>query len=160
MKTATLIAASALVLTGCDSASTTIPVASTEEQANPDVALCTGLTSASESGNSSLRAAFVSTPEGRDYGGGVIRQLVDAGGYRFAGAEMVGNTCYAYAEAQGEQWGKPFNLAWRCPVKMLTDNPAEPGKTVLDVVEDRECDFDVQRGAAKVRDVAVEMIHQ
>ncbi|MCC2979862.1 hypothetical protein [Sphingomonas sp. IC4-52] len=160
MKILNLIVGSALVLTACDSAQNAVPVAATEDQASPDAGLCAGLTSASESGNSSLRAAFVSTPEGRDYGGGVIRELVDAGGYRFTGAEMVENTCYAYAEARGEQWGKPFNLAWRCPVKMLSDNPTEAGKTVLEVVEDRECDFNVQRGAPKVRDVVVEMIHQ
>ncbi len=161
MKPAILIlTAACLVIGGCDSAPVTVPVASEEPATSPDAALCEGLTSASESGNTSLRAAFVSTPEGRDYGGGVIRELTEAGGYRFAGAEMVGGTCYAYAAARGEQWGKTFNLAWRCPVKMLIDNPAEPGKTVLEVVEDRQCDFDAERGTPKKRDVTVEMIHQ
>ncbi|OWK30589.1 hypothetical protein [Sphingomonas mucosissima] len=160
MKPLPLILACALVLTGCDSAPAPVPVAASDDQNNADAELCGGLTTASESGNSSLRAAFVSTPEGREYGGGVIRELVDTGGYRFAGADMVGATCYAYAEARGEQWGKPFNLAWRCPVKMVSDNPAEAGKSVLEVVEDRECDLDTQRGAPKVRDVSVELIRQ
>lgn len=153
----------AVALAGCDSTPVAAPAAETEvaaEQTNPDAALCEGLTSASESGNTSLRAAFVSTPEGRDYGGGVIRELTDKGGYAFVGSEIVGDTCYAYAQARGEQWGKTFNLAWRCPVKMLSDNPAEPGKTVLEVVEDRQCDFDAERGAPKRQDVTVELIHQ
>lgn len=160
MKASSHIVAVALVVTGCDSAPASAPVAATEEAANPDIATCEGLTTASNSGNSSLRAAFVSTPEGRDYGGGVIRQLVEDGKYRFAGAEMVGNTCYAYGEARGEQWGKVFNLAWRCPVKVVTGNPGEPGKSVLEVVDDRVCDFDTERGAPKVRDTQVEMIRQ
>ncbi len=162
MKSALPLLIAALLLAGCDSTPSDTPVVQSEAKAdtNPDVALCAGLTSASESGNTSLRAAFVSTPEGRDYGGGVIRELTQAGGYRFDGAEMVGGTCYAYAQARGEQWGKTFNLAWRCPVKMLSDNPAEPGKTVLEVVEDRECDFQAERGTPKMRDVSVELIHQ
>lgn len=160
MKAPSPIVVVALVLTGCDSAPGSAPVGATEEAASPDIVTCEGLTSANESGNSSLRAAFVSTPEGRDYGGGVIRQLVDDGKYRFAGAEMVGETCYAYAEARGEQWGKVFNLAWRCPVKVVTGNPAEPGKSVLEVVDDRVCDFDTERGAPKIRDTEVEMIRQ
>ena len=128
MKASSHIVAVALVLSGCDSAPASAPVAAAEEAANPDIATC--------------------------------RQLVDDGKYRFAGAEMVGNTCYAYAEARGEQWGKVFNLAWRCPVKVVTGNPAEPGKSVLEVVDDRVCDFDTERGAPKIRDTEVEMIRQ
>ena len=152
----------ALLLLGCNPAQPSAPVATTEDasEAGPDARLCEGLTTASDSGNTSLRAAFVSTQDGRDYGGGVIRELTEAGKYRFLGGEMVGKTCYAYAEARGEQWGKTFNLAWRCPVKVLSDNPAEAGKTVLEVVEDRECDFDTERGAPAKRPVEVELIHQ
>ncbi|WBH17637.1 hypothetical protein [Sphingomonas radiodurans] len=153
----------ALVLAGCDSASPLeqYQAANTETPSeSPDAKLCEGLTTASESGHTSMRAAFISDPEGRDYGGGVINELTQAGNYRFLGGEMVGKTCYAYAEARGEQWGKTFNLAWRCPVKVLSDNPTEAGKTVLQVVEDRVCDYAVERGAPARREVEVELIHQ
>ncbi len=40
---------------------------------------------------------------------------------------------------------------------MVSDNP---GKTALDVVEDRERNFYTQRGAPKKRDVWVELIRQ
>jgi hypothetical protein len=158
----TFLLGAALAIAGCDSAPAAQETAAGASAAdlNPDAALCEGLTTASESGNTSLRAAFVSTPHGREYGGGVIRELTEAGDYRFIGGEMVGDTCYADAEARGVQWGKTFNLAWRCPVKVLSDNPAEPGKTVLEVVEDRECDFDTERGAPAKAKVSVEMIHQ
>ncbi len=155
-----LIAAS-LASAGCGRTADMDEETAAVEEVNPDVAICAGLTTANDSGNSSLRAAFVSTPEGQEYGGGVIKELTEAGKYRFVGAEMVGDTCYANAEARGVLWGsRAFNLVWRCPVKMVSDNPAEPGKTVLEVVEDRECDFDTERGAPKKRDVLVELIRQ
>jgi hypothetical protein len=152
----------AFILASCspEQQSEAVTTSEAATETSPDAALCEGLTTASDSGNTSLRAAFVSTPDGRDYGGGVIAELVKADGYRFAGGEMVDNTCYAYATASGQQWGKTFNLAWRCPVKVLSDNPAETGKTVLEVVEDRECDFDAERGAPAKRTVEVELIHQ
>jgi hypothetical protein len=150
----------ALALLGCNPLQPSQQASTDTANASPDARLCEGLTTASESGNTSLRAAFVSTQDGRDYGGGVINELTKEGKYQFLGGEMVGKTCYANAEARGEQWGKMFNLAWRCPVKVLSDNPAEAGKTVLQVVEDRECDFDTERGAPAKREVEVEMIHQ
>ncbi len=153
----------ALTLGGCNSGPTPqqiVDAANEQKSTNDDAALCQGLTTASENGDVSMRAAFESTPEGRDYGGGVIKELVAGGGYRFIGGAMVGDFCYAHAEASGIQWGKQFDLAWRCPVKVLSRSPAESGKTVLELVDDRECDLDTKRGAPKKRDIWVEMIRQ
>lgn len=157
-----VVALGGMTLAGCDSTPLTggSPALEADAAVNPDIVVCQGLTSASQSGDESMRAAFVSTAEGRDYGGGVIRELTAAGHYRFLGGEMVGDTCYAYAQARGEQWGKVFNLAWRCPAKVVIGNPAEPGKSILQVVEDRMCDFDAEPGAPARREVPVEMIRQ
>lgn len=149
----------ALIVSGCTSTPPEPVVDESTAAYRAKASLCTSLTAATDSGNVSLRAAFVSTPAGRDYGGGVIRELTQMGKYRFVGAEMVGDTCYANADARGEQWGQTFNLVWRCPVKAVSDNPAEPGKTVLEVVEDRECDYDTPPGAPAKRNVEVELLH-
>ncbi len=153
----------ALTVGGCNSGPTPqqiVDAANEQKDANNDAALCEGLTTASKNGDLSMRAVFESTPEGIEYGGGVIKELVAAGGYRFTGGAMVGDFCYAHAEASGVQWGKQFDLAWRCPVKIISDNPAEPGKTVLELVDDRECDLATGRGAPRKREIWVEMIRR
>ncbi len=149
-------------LAGCDSAPQAPEAAevSAEEAALAEATqLCASIGSISKGGNDTLRAAFVSTPYGNDYGGPLIDGLTKAGGYRYEGAEMVRNTCYAYATARGSLFGRTHDLAWRCPVKMLSDSPSEPGKTVIEAVEDRFCDLDTRRGDPFKQAVEVEIIH-
>ncbi|QNE33053.1 hypothetical protein F1C10_14765 [Sphingomonas sp. NBWT7] len=121
--------------------------------------LCASIGAISKGGDDTLRGAFISTPYANEYGGTLIDELTKAGGYRYEGAEMVRNTCYAYAIARGSLFGRSHELAWRCPVKMLSDSPTEPGKTEIEAVEDRECDLDTRRGDPFKRAVEVEIIH-
>lgn len=158
-----IAAAGVLALAGCDNAEVTARqtqrAAAAEKTAEGQLSgeVCRGITSATPGGDSSLRGAFASNEVGMDYGGGVIDALVKKKGYRFVGAEVVNGTCYAYAQATGEQWGKPFNLRWRCPVKAYSDDPKRPGQARLQIVEDRLCDFDVSPGDAGTKEVDVEV---
>ena len=162
MKAVPSIPMLALLLSACGSGPTPQEIvdAAPKKVVRDNNALCEAMTSATADGDLSMRAVFETTAEGRDYGGGIIKQLVEDGKYTFLGGAMVADTCYAHAEARGQKWGKDFDLAWRCPVKILVDDPANPAKTQLALVEDRECDLATTRGAPKKRDVDVEMIHQ
>lgn len=152
------IIALAVLLAGCQREGTAPRPAETAA-GDTTTRLCAAVAAATSNGNESMRANFISTPLGRDYGGGVIGELLRQDGYRFLGAEMVDGTCYAYAEARGFAWGKAFDLAWRCPVKILRDSPAEPGKTVVELVDDQQCDLDAARGAPARQPVSVELVH-
>lgn len=155
------ILAVAAMLSACQGETSQPPPVETAEATDqdPNAKLCAAVAGATANGEESMRALFVSTPEGRDYGGGVIAELLKQDAYRFLGTEMVGGTCYAYAEARGQQWGKTFNLEWRCPVKILGDSPKESGKTLVEVVDDKQCDLDAARGAPVRQPVDVELVH-
>ncbi len=163
----TAIITIAALLAACQGETVPPPTAdeieTAENEISPEVQattrLCRAVAGATPSGNESMRAAFVSTPEGREYGGGVIAYLVKQNGYTFLGTEMIGDTCYAYARAKGEEWGKPFHLKWRCPVKLLGTSPTDSSKMLVEVVDDTQCDLDAERGTAKRQDVHVEMLH-
>jgi hypothetical protein len=117
-------------------------------------ALCASIGAASSGGDASLQGALASDPDGAEYGGGVIRQIVEKGGYRFARAEMLNGHCWAYARAAATVFDRAFDLHWRCPVLVISDDRRQIGKTVLEEVDGASCDFGAAPGTLTKRVVA------
>jgi hypothetical protein len=148
-----------MILTGCGDPSSqeqvSTDVAAAEPASSPS--FCRQLTSSSGTADLLLQAAFASTPEGAEAGGGALAEsLAKQGGYRFLGAEPLGDACWAYAELKGTMWEKPFHLRWRCAVKAYREDPARTGAAVLEMVDNRICDFNVDRGDPAQRPVELE----
>lgn len=165
MRWTSILACTALILSGCSSnaPSAELSGAQSADDATPaesdETAFCSRLASASDAGNLLMQGAFTSTKGGEEFSNAaVIENLVRQEGYRFIGADLLGTTCWAYAQAKGTMYDKPVYLSWRCPVKAYSDDPTRPGRTVVELVESQSCDFSVDRGDPVKRQVDVLVI--
>ena len=119
----------------------------------PQDALCASIAAASGGGDASLQGALARDPVGAEYGGGLIKPIVDKGGYRFVGAEMLAGHCWANARAAATVFDRAVALQWRCPVLVISDDRRRVGKTVLEEVDSASCEFDVAPGSPTKRAV-------
>lgn len=114
-------------------------------------ALCASIAGASNGGDASLQGALAADPVGAEYGGGVIKAIIDKGGYRFVHTDMVGGHCWANARAAATVFDRAVDLQWRCPVLVVSDDCRKVGKTVLEEVDNALCEFDVAPGSPTKR---------
>ncbi|WP_375271572.1 hypothetical protein [Sphingomonas sp.] len=115
--------------------------------------LCASIAGASSGGDASLQGALAADPVGAEYGGGVIKPIIDKGGYRFVRADMVDGHCWANARAAATVFDRAVDLQWRCPVLVVSDDRRRVGKTVLEEVDNSLCEFDTAPGSPTKRAV-------
>ncbi len=153
------IAGAALLLSACGqepavidigNVSARVTTAPLSADASQD-ALCASIGGASSGGDASLQGALARDPVGAEYGGNLIKPIVDKGGYRFVRAEMVSGHCWANARAAATVFDRAVDLQWRCPVLVVSDDRRRVGKTVLEEVDSALCDFDVAPGSPTKR---------
>jgi hypothetical protein len=154
-----MIAVTALLLAGCGQEAPVIDSGNAASRSvaaplafdTPQEALCASIAGATSGGDASLQGALARDPVGAEYGGALIKPIVEKGGYRFVGAEMVAGHCWANARAAATVFDRAVDLQWRCPVLVISDDKRQIGKTMLEEVDSALCDFDAAPGSPTKR---------
>lgn len=152
LRTLTMLAAT-LALAACHSNDSATALANDQAALNTelpadatDAQICASIDRESNAGKEAMELAITDkyssqlTPER-------IQVLNKSGDYNHITAEMVNGHCWSYGELTNDpNDSNSFHATLRCPVKLVSDDQAQPGKTVVEDVEEKSCEFDTPQG--------------